>query len=238
MANTDVFTAIRGMLVDLTTQANGIAEQVQKSRVNVNKVVHELVKDEDTTDAKVKAYQERMAKANEQIEKWTAEIVEYAKAELVSASAMSDEEFEAAKASYSDLKKSVKSTLSLAANLPGYSAETFADVPALQTLSGGTAGAGATGTKRPRLAEITVDGVPAFTVKNEGKDDESKAHTFTAAAAVISKASGVKVQPSDLSAAAFAAAGTDDLSSVHAVEFNYSAGDKDYSIVAIPAASE
>lgn len=236
MANNDVFSAIGVMVTDLTTKANAIAERVQKSRVNVNKVVHEIVKDEDTTDAKIKAYQERMAKANEQIEKWTAEIVEYAKENLVSASAMSDEEFEAAKAEYAELKKSVKSTLSLAANLPGFSDETFKDVPPLQTLSGGTS-TGATGTKRPRLAEITVNGEPAFTVKGEG-DAQSKAYTFTAAASVISKASGVKVQPSDLSAAAFAAAGTDDLSTVHAVEFNYSAGDKDYAIVAIPAASE
>jgi hypothetical protein len=202
----------------------------------VNKVVHEIVKDEETTDEKVRAYQERMAKANEQIEKWTAEIVEYAKNNLVSASQMSDEEFEAAKAEYAELKKSIKSTLSLAANLPGYSAETFADVPALQTLSGGTS-SGATGTKRPRLAEITVNGEPAFTVKGEG-DEATKAYTFTAAAAVISKDSGVKVQPSDLSKAAFETAGTDDLSTVHAVEFNYSANGKDYAVVAIPAASE
>jgi uncharacterized protein YhaN len=237
MANNDVFSAVKVMATDLTNEANEIAADVQKSRVNVNKVVHEIRKDEATTDTKVKAYQERMAKAQEQIEKWTSEVDEYIKTNLVSASSMSDEVYEAKKTKYAELKKSIKNTLSLAASLPGYSAELFTDVPALQTLSGGTSAGGSTGTKRPRLAEITVNGTPTFTVKNEGKEDESKAYTFTAAAAHISKDSGVKVQPSDLSAAAFAAAGSDDLSSVTSVEFNYSAGDKEYALVAIPAAA-
>lgn len=237
MANTDVFAVVKSMVKDQREAANAIATEVQNSRVNVGKVVHEIRKDEDTPHAWIKEYQQWLDKAQAAIEKKTKEVDERIKSELVSASEMSDEVYEAKKNEYAELKKGAANALKLAAALPGYSEDLFADLPALITLSGGTSGA-ATGTKRPRLSHLTVDGNEVFTVKKSDDGSESKSFTFTAAAAQISKDSGTKVAPSDLSAAAFAAAGTDDLSTVTSVEFNYSAGEKDYSIVAVPAQSE
>lgn len=231
MANNDVFGAVRTMIADQTGKANAIAEEVQKSRVNVGKVVHEIRKDENTTDEKVKKYQENMEKAAAQIEKWTQDIDAYIKENLVQASTMTDEVYEAKKAEYAELKKGINAALKLAANLPGYSDETFKDLPALITLSGGTSGA-ATGTKRPRLASLTIDGEEVFTLK-ETDEGKVKSFTFTAAAAKLSTKDH-KVNPSDLSAAAFAAAGTDDLSTVNDVEFVYSVNGKDYNFVVIP----
>lgn len=235
MSNLDVFTAVKAMVSDAIGKANAIAERVQKSRVNVNKVVHEVRKDENTTDEKVKAYQEWLEKANAQINKKTEEIDNYIKENLVQASSMSDEEYEKAKAEYAELKKSATAAQKLAQALPGYSEDVFSDVPKLMTLSGGTSGA-ATGTKRPRLASLTINGEEAFTEK-ETDEGTVKSFTFTHAAEVISKASGQKVKPSDLSGAAFEAAGTDDLSTVTSVEYNYSVDGTDYAIVAIPAQS-
>lgn len=233
MSNTDVFGVVQVMVEDQVAKANAIAEEVQKSRVNVGKVVHEIRKDENTTDERVKAFQKNMEKASAQIEKWTKEIDEYIKTELVQTSSMTDEAYEAKKAEYAELKKGINAALKLAANLPGYvEGETFKSVTPLQTLSGGTSGA-ATGTKRPRLASLTIDGEEIFTVKKTDEGDV-KSYTFTAAAAHLSTKEH-KVNPSDLSAAAFAAAGTDDLSTVNDVEFVYSVGDKDFSFTVIPA---
>lgn len=231
MANTDVFGAVRTMVEEQTAKANAIADEVQKSRVNVGKVVHEIRKDENATDEKVVKYQKDMEKAAAQIEKWTKEIDEYIKANLVQTSSMSDEAYEAKKTEYAELKKGINNALKLAAGLPGYSEEVFKDLPALVTLSGGTSGS-ATGTKRPRLASLTIDGEEVFTIK-ETDEGKVKSFTFTAAAAKLSTKEH-KVNPSDLSAAAFAAAGTDDLSTVNDVEFNYSVNGKDYAFVVVP----
>jgi hypothetical protein len=235
MSNGDVFGVVKAMVADQIAKANAIAERVQKSRVNVGKVVHEIRKDENTTDETVKAFQTKLEKANAQIEKWTAEVDEYIKANLVQASSMSDEEYEKAKAEYAELKKGATAAQKLAANLPGYDAATFSDLPSLMTLSGGTSGS-ATGTKRPRLASLTINGDEVYTEK-ETDEGKVKSFTFTHAAEVISKESGQKVKPSDLSAAAFEAAGTDDLSTVNDVEFNYSVGEKEYALVVIPQQS-
>lgn len=236
--NTDVFGVVKVMVADQINKANAIAEEVRDSRVNVGKVVHEIRTDPETEIEWVKEFQEWLAKANAAIEAKTKAIDERIKAEKVKASEMSDEVYEAKKAEYATLKKGATDAQKLAANLPGYDPAVFADLPALLTLSGGTSGA-ATGTKRPRLSNLTVNGEEVFVLKDvKDSDEKVKSYTFTAAAAHISKDSGVKVQPSDLSAAAFAAAGTDDLSTVNDVEFNYSANGKEYSITAVPAQGE
>ena len=238
MSNTDVFGVVKAMVTEQVTEANKIAQEVQNSRVNVNKVTHELRTDPETTVDWIKDFQTWLEKAQAAIEDRTNKVNERIKSELVSASEMSDEVYEQKKAQYAELKKAAQNAQKLAAALPGYAPEVFSDVPALITLSGGTSGA-ATGTKRPRLSNLTVNGEEVFTLKDvKDSDEKVKSYTFTAAAAHISKDAEAKVQPSDLSAAAFAAAGTDDLSTVTDVEFNYSVNGKEYTITAIPAQSE
>lgn len=233
MSNSDVFSAVRTMATDLINKANQIADEIQKSRVNVGKVVHEIRDIAETEDAKVLKYRENMKKANEQIEKWTQEVEAHIKANLVSASQMDDATYEAKKAEYASLKKSAQDAQKLAANLPGYSEAVFANLPALVTLSGGTSTGTGTGPKRPRLASLTIDGEEVFTLKENDKGEKVKSYTFTAAAQKLSTKEN-KVLPSDLSNAAFEAAGTDDLSTVSVVEFNYSVNGTDHTIVAYP----
>ena len=237
MANTDVFAAVKAMLVEIANKANAIAEEVKNSRVNVGKVVAEIRKDENTTDETVKKYQVWEEKALATLEEKRKAIDEYIKTNLVKASEMSDEVFEAKKSEYGEHKKNYNNAVKMAKMLPGYSDDVFSDVPALLTLSGGTSSASGTGPRRPRLASISVNGEDIF-VEKKGEDGEvTHSATFTAAAAYISKDSGTKVQPSQLSSAAFEAAGTEDLSTVNDVEFNFSVEGKDYAIHAIPVQS-
>jgi len=231
----EVFGVVKVMVADQITKANKIAEEIANSRVNVGKVVHEIRQDENTTDAEVKKYQEWYAKAEAAMEDRRKKIDEHIKTNLVKASEMSDEVYEAKKAEYTELKKGAQSAQKLAALIPGFSPEIFSDLPALQTLSGGTAG-GTTGTKRPRLSFLSVDGEEVFVTKKDEKEGtESKSYTFTNAAAFISKKAGTKVSPSDLSAAAFEAAKTDDLSTVNDVEYSYSVDGQSFMVKVIPA---
>jgi len=232
----EVFGVVKVMVSDQINRANKIAEEIANSRVNVGKVVHEIRQDENATDPEVKKYQEFVAKAEAAMEDRRKKIDEHIKTNLVKASEMSDEVFEQKKAEYLELKKGAQSAQKLAALIPGFSPEVFADVPALQTLSGGTAG-GATGTKRPRLSFLSVNGEEVFVTKKADDGTESKSYTFTNAAAFISKAAGTKVSPSDLSAAAFEAAKTDDLSTVNDVEYSYSVDGQSYMVKVIPAQS-
>lgn len=223
MSNSEVFGAIREMLSGQIDEANAIADEVKKSRVDVNKLTHEMRDDVNTTDEVIKAFQAKIAKLDETREKLIASVTEHIKANLPK-SEMTDEVFKVKSERYAEIRKAIKSTKTLAGNLPGYSEDVFKDMPELKTLTGATAGTG-TGVKRPRLSYLSMNGEEVFVMK-DGKDEagnktEVKSYTFTLAAEKINSAvKGAKVKPSDLSAAAFEAAGSEDLS--NGVEFNYS----------------
>lgn len=223
MSNSEVFGAIREMIVGQINEANAIADEVKKSRVDVNKLTHEMRDDVNTTDEAIKAFQVKIAKLDATREKLVADITEHIKANLPK-SEMSDDVFKVKSERYAELRKGIKSTEKLAANIPGFTADALKDVPALKTLTGATAGVG-TGVKRPRLSFLSMNGEEVFVMK-DGKDEagnktETKSYTFTLAAEKINSAvKGAKVKPSDLSAAAFEAAGSEDLS--NGVDFNYS----------------
>jgi len=232
MSNSEVFGAIREMIVSQTNEANSIAEEVKKSRVDVNKLVHEQRTDENTTDEVVKAFQTKLAQLDARREKMISDVTEHIKANLPK-SEMSDDVYKVKSEKYAELRKGIKSTLKLAENIPGYKdSDAFKDLPALKTLTGATAGTG-TGVKRPRLSYLSMNGDEVFVMK-DGKDEagnktQVKSYTFTLAAEKINSAvKGAKVKPSDLSAAAFESAGTDDLSSVDGVEFNYSVNGSEF----------
>ena len=230
----DVFSAVKRMVVDLINKANAIAKDVKASRVDVGKAIHDFRKDPETQDEKIKKYQKNIEKAEATMEAWTKEIDSYIKENLVKTSEMSDEVYEAKKTEYGELKKSATAAQKWAVNIPGYATTTFDDMPDLITLSGGTAGA-STGTVRPRLSFLSIDGVECFVEKTAKDGTKAKSYTFTNAAAVIAKASKGKVSPSDLSAAALEAAKVDNLSKVNDVEFSYSVNGNNYMVKAIPA---
>jgi len=242
MSNSEVFGAIREMIVGQINEANEIADEVKKSRVDVNKLTHDMRTDPNTEDEVIKAFQTQLARLDAKREEMISKVTEHIKANLPK-SEMTDEVYKVKSEKYAELRKGIKSTEKLAANIPGYSDEVLKDIPVLKTLTGATAGAG-TGTKRPRLSFLSMDGEEIFVMK-DGKDEagnktEVKSYTFTLAAEKINKAvKGAGVKPSDLSAAAFEANGSEDLSG--GVEFNYSVSangtTKDYAFKVSQAAT-
>lgn len=230
--NTEAFDAIKAMVSGQITEANGIADKVKANRIDVNKTVHEMRTTAETEDEVILKYRKQIDSLEKKQEELTKAVVEHIKASLPK-SEMSDEEFDKAKKDYDNLKKAIGSTKKLSANLPGYSEEIFKDLPELKTLAGNTAGTG-TGTKRPRLSFLSINDEPISTKKEvkakDGTVSEVDSYTFTLAAEHINKVDGVKdkVKPSDLSAVAFETAGTDDLSTVDGVEFNYSVNGIDF----------
>jgi hypothetical protein len=241
-----ILEVLRDLVKSNVDDANAIVEEVQKSRVNVGKVVHEIRKDDKTTDAKVKAFQAWLEKATAAINDATAEIDVHIKTNLVSASAMDDKTYEAKKVDYKLFKSNINDAKKLAKGQPGYSEALFAELPSLLSLSTGKeSGSGSgTGTRRPRLTDLTVNDKPMFSEKTDAKDGTvTRSYTFTAAALFITKDSGVKVTASELSGAAFETVGSDNLSDSTSVEFEFTVTDKKdvthkYSIVAIPSQTE
>lgn len=242
-----ILEVMRDLVSTNLNEANAIVEEVGKSRVNVGKVVHEIRKDDKTSDAKVKAFQVWLEKASAAINEKTAEIDTHIKEHLVTQSVMDDETFEAKKVAYKQLKSNIHDAQKLAKGQPGYTETLFAELPALLSLSTGKetgSGAGSTGTKRPRLTDLTINGESIFSEKKNEKDGTvTRSYTFTAGALWISKDSSVKVTASDLSSAAFETVGSDNLSDATSVEYEFSVTDKKdvthkYSIVAIPSQTE
>lgn len=240
MSNNEIFGALATMLQEQTVKANAIADEVKKSRVDETKLIHQIRDEDETTDEVIIRFREALAKLDAKREEIIANATEHVKKNLPK-SEMSDEVFEAKKKEYDELKKAVTSTQKLAKNVPGYTDDVFKDVPKLLSLSGGTTG---TGTKRPRLSFLTIDGEEVFTMKkvknDDGSEEEVKSYTFTTAAEYINeKVKGAKVKPSDLSAEAFATLGSDDLSGGK-VEFTYSLnnGESQFAFVVIGSSSD
>ena len=214
---------------DTIAQANAIAEKIAASRVNVNKMFHDWRDTDEPTDERVQkfqAYREDLLNRLEQAEKALREIYV---SEVAETSAMSDEDYEAAKKEHADLRTKINATVKFLEMQPG-GAEAAKSLPDVLGISGRKTGGTGTGGKRPRLAHATVNGE---TVQN----DEGNV-TFTLLAQHISKAAGEKVGPRDLQEAAFETAGTNDLSTVSEVEFGYSVNGQNFTVAVFPRQAE
>ena len=91
-------------------------------------------------------------------------------------------------------------------------------------------------TPKPRIIEAYVNG-DHVTSKSPMKDADGKnrvSSNFTSIAAHLSKVSGTKVEVTALHAAAFAAAGTNELKGKGPVEFNFTVNDVNYLIKVVP----
>lgn len=242
-----VLEVMAGLVRSSHVEANVIVEEVQKTRVNVGKVVHEIRKDDTTEDKQVKAFQVWLEKASKAINDKTAEVDAYIKGNLVQGSSMSDKDFEAKKAEYKLLVSNIRDAERLAKSQPGYEAqwpEMSKDTPALLSLSTGkekSAVTGSTGTRRPRLVSISVNGKDLFTEKTDKKTNTTvRVATFSQAATHMTAESKVKVTASDLSAVAYAEVKSDNLADQTSVEFIHTVTDKagkvwSFTVVAIPA---
>jgi hypothetical protein len=199
-------------------QANGLVQQINAATTDKGKLVHDIRTDPNSTDEEVKAFQAWFEQAQAAIEARVAKVDEHIKANLMPKS--EDVDVEALKAQHKSLKESVKAALTFVSGLPAYDADSF-KVPDLANLRGGTSAGTGTGGKRPRLNRIWVDGTLIEKKSTNAKGEEVMVSNFTLAAAHIAKVVGAKVEVKDLQAAAFSAAGTDDLSTVGGKVFDY-----------------
>lgn len=217
-----------------TTVANEIAAKISANTTDEGKLVHEHRVATDSTDEQVVAFQEWFEKANALIETKVAEINAYIKANLLQTSS-EPVDLDALREQYKAAVVEAKTGAKFLATLSDAPADYTP--PAITSLRGGTVGSGnATGQKRPRVERIWIDG---NVVESEATNKAGETRTvsnFTLAAAALSKVSGAKVEVKDLQAAAFSAAGTDDLNSLNGevFEFSHSSGDKNYAVKVQP----
>lgn len=134
--------------------------------------------------------------------------------------------------------KSLRDEVTLATKLFTAMGGDTSTLPTFRNFSGGAGKSGGTGTKRPRIAAATVNGEDVTATRTTKDGEEETFVTFSVLAQTIGKDAGTKVTPKMLHEAAFDAAGTDDLSTVAEVAFNFSAEGKSYDVVIFPSQSE
>lgn len=245
MAN-DLVTAVTSTLVTLVTEANEAAKKHSAATVDTKSLIHEILFDNETTDETILKFRAWHEQANAAILAEESKAAEYAQGTMPKGEEV---DTEALKASYTEKKSQVTAAIKLLKTLPGFTEEWLKDVPELKTLRGGTAGTGSgTGGKRPRIANLWIGDAAGnnfqrvYEVKGEG-DKATEVSNFTLLAKFLSakERANTKVEVKDIQAAAFAAAGTDDLKSLDGkvFEFSFSAGkageEKNYMVRVAPS---
>jgi hypothetical protein len=212
-------------VTEQVNKANALVKTINENTTDKGKLVHDIRTDENVTDDKVREFQKWFAQAEAAIAKRVSEIDEHIKANLLPKS--EDVDVEALKVQHKALKDSVKAALTFVQSIPAYDPETF-KVPDLANLRGGTSAGTGQGGKRPRLNRIWVNldgsegnGTLISKDTKNAKGEDVTVSNFTLAAAHIGKATKSKVEVKDLQAAAFAAAKTDDLSTLGGSVFDY-----------------
>lgn len=240
----DILDMVTATLTAATNAANEKAEKISAATTDRSKRVHELRTDENTEDAQIKAFQTWYEQANQKIEEEVSKVDEYIKGKYLTE--VNEEELTALKEEYKELKAKVSAARKFAETaVPGYTPETFKDVPELKSLRGGTSGGG-TGGKRPRVERMSwaksSEG-PWTEISAKGKNskgEEVEKTNFTLAAQRLSTEAKTKVEVKDLQSAAFEAAGTDDLKTLNGrvFDFAYTVGDATYWLRVQPTATE
>lgn len=227
MATPDLKGMIVQSLVDLTNEANAKAEAIGAATTDRTKLVHEIRTEETPRDETVAAFQNWYEEANARIEAEVAKIDKHIAETYLKA--VSEEEVDALKVAYKDLKdKAVTARKYFLAAIPGATEEDLKDVPDLKNLRGGNSGqGGGTGAKRPRVQSLaySLDNGKTYTdVSKPGKNSKGEdvvTTNFTVLAGALKDAKVGKVEVKDLQAAAFAAAGTDDFSTLDGKVFEF-----------------
>lgn len=200
-------TAGRAEYETLATQANELFGKVQAAE-NVNATIAEVRNSSE--DETIVKFRDWLEKANARIIAETDKVDAYIKANLVSQEPV---DVEAVKASHKELVTKAKALRTVLTQFAGDNA--IHGLPELKSLSGRAVSAGAgTGGKRPRLQTVKVGEKEIYSEKKEDDGTVTHVASFTVLAAWMSKDAKVKVEPKQLQEAAFAAAGTDDLSTL------------------------
>jgi hypothetical protein len=224
-----------------------ILEQIKSDAAKANAAHAKIAAQEDSAkaafelrktseDAEVAKFRQWYEAANAEIEKRVAAIDDYIKANLIKSLSPEDvaaaqAEYDAAKGSYEsgvnylvsvhpDAKDEIKSWVSETVPVAG---------KRTRKSSGGTGEGGI----KPRVKSVSVNGtVATMTVKT--KDGEQDKSNFTAAALMLAGEdyAGTKVEVKDLQSAWLSAANVDDWKNApDTVEFSFSAGDKNFTVL-------
>ena len=231
----DMVALLATQVKETTEEANALGVKIGEMTTDRTKAIHDLLTADETKDetiAKWQAYREAalasIAEAEATLEAEEAKAYAYAESTLPAQDA---DKVVADIAAHKVLVEQVKSALVYAKKIPGYTEEAFKDVPALKNLRGKDTGKG--GSKRPRIerAAFRVGTKAAWTeaktTKTEDDGTEVDVTNFTVLALALKDAFKTKVEVKELQAAAFEAAGTDDLSSLDGkvFDFAHSVGD-------------
>ena len=217
--------ATASLVTGLITQANPLAELVANAG-NVNALVHQYRDDAETEDEKVLAYRTAMDQVSVRILEWQKDVEAHIIAEgYVSTSPV---DVEAVTSEFNEFRKQIKAAVSMLKNLPG-GEEVITHLPELKSLPGARTSASA-GVARPRVSEVAVMAVDesAFTaLHGTGPKDKDGNATRVSNFSVLARyftRSDTPVSVSELHAAAFAAAGTEDLASLNGTPFEFAVG--------------
>lgn len=224
-----------------------ILEQIKSDAAKANKAHATIAAQEDSAkaafelretsdDPEVVKFRQWFEAANAEIEKRVAAVTDYIKGNLIKS--MSAEDVAAAQATYDAAKTSYESGLNYLVSVhPDAKDEIKAWVTQAVPVAGkrsrkASAGTGEGGIK-PRVKSVSVNGKTAtMTVKT--KDGDQDKSNFTAAALMLAtdEYAGTKVEVKDLQSAWLSAAKVDDWKNApDTVEFSFSAGEKNFTIL-------
>lgn len=184
----------RTLIVSLIEKANASATAVRAAQ-NTKSALSDLLKESD--DPVLVKYRELMEQAQAQMNKWTEDAEKHASANLLP---KSDVDVEAERKNYAEAKAAVNGLVNALKVIGGEDA--VKDLPDLLSVGrSGSASAGQTGIKRPRVDRIRMKDAASDTaqyaeVKSVKKNDdgtEKVTVSFTVLAQKIKSEFGVKV---------------------------------------------
>jgi len=238
----DMIALLVEQATEATNEANEVQSRILAATTDRTKAIHDMLTDEESTDETIKAHQAWIEQANAEIEKREKQAYEYAESKQPP---QDEDAVKADQAKHKALVEQVKSALAYAKKIPGYTDEKVKDIPALKNPRGKDSSAGS-GSKRPRLIaasyRVGTKGPWTEATQEKTEKDGTKVNVtnFTVLALALKDALKAKVEVKELQAAAFAAAGTDDLSTLNGkpVEFAFTVNDQNVFIKVAPKQPE
>lgn len=225
--------AIVASIVDTIEKANASAAKIGAATTDVSKLDNEAISDPNTTDEDLRKFQTWKEALLAKLEAETVKALAKAKANR-EATQGGEFDVEAEKVTHKALVAKAKQAREFYLNtLPGTSEDDLKGIPDVKNLRGGKSSGGSSGGKRPRIerASWKVSESDNWTAaEKDGKNAKGEDVTvtnFTVLAQALSSHFDTKVEPKDLHAAAFDAAGTDDLNTLNGrvFDFHYTNGD-------------
>lgn len=226
----DLKDMVVASLTELTEQANERATKIAAATTDRSKMVHDYLTADEPADETIAEFQKWEEEALAKIEEQRSKAADYVTSKYLAA--VDESTVDALKEEYKTLADKAKTARKFYLNnVPGAEESDLEKVPALKTLRGGTSGGG--GGKRPRINAIEYrigasgEWVDVSQQAKNAKGEDVTVTNFTVLAKALKSATDVKVEVKDLQAAAFEAAGTDDLSTLNGkvIEFAYTVGE-------------